>query len=63
MIGHLLQCSHLIGQDFTAFYNDTRGGKFVPRSVFVDLEPGVVDAIKVSYYIYLSRISIYTIYI
>ena len=56
----LLQCSPLIGQDFTAFYNDTRGGKFVPRSVFVDLEPGVVDAIKVLYlfiwfwyYIYL----------
>ena len=39
-----------IGQDFTAFYNDTRGGKFVPRSVFVDLEPTVVDEVRVGTY-------------
>ena len=29
--------------DLSTFYNDTGNGKFVPRSVFVDLEPSVID--------------------
>jgi tubulin beta len=30
------------------YYNEASGGKFVPRSIFVDLEPGVLDSIKCS---------------
>lgn len=29
------------------YYNEAQGGKYVPRAVIVDLEPGVVDNIKV----------------
>jgi len=32
--------------DFSSFYSETGGGRFVPRSVFVDLEPTVVDEIR-----------------
>ena len=28
------------------YYNEAQGGKYVPRSVLVDLEPGVLDQIK-----------------
>lgn len=30
------------------YYNEARDGRYVPRSVMVDLEPGVVDVIKAS---------------
>lgn len=29
-----------------AFFDETKGGKYVPRSIFVDLEPGSIDMIK-----------------
>eukprot|EP00008_Paramoeba_atlantica_P000392 CAMPEP_0201500886 /NCGR_PEP_ID=MMETSP0151_2-20130828/83295_1 /ASSEMBLY_ACC=CAM_ASM_000257 /TAXON_ID=200890 /ORGANISM="Paramoeba atlantica, Strain 621/1 / CCAP 1560/9" /LENGTH=447 /DNA_ID=CAMNT_0047894357 /DNA_START=473 /DNA_END=1816 /DNA_ORIENTATION=- len=31
---------------FTTFFNEVGSGKYVPRSVFVDLEPSVVDEIR-----------------
>ncbi|CDS43472.1 tubulin alpha chain [Echinococcus multilocularis] len=35
---------------FLTFYNDTAYGKFVPRAIFIDLEPSVVDEIRSGYY-------------
>jgi len=32
--------------DLTAFYDETGRGKHVPRSVFIDLEPSVIDEIR-----------------
>jgi len=32
--------------DVSAFYNQTPNGKYVPRSIFVDLEPSVIDEIR-----------------
>jgi tubulin beta len=31
-----------------AFYHEASGGKYVPRAVFFDLEPGVIDAVRVA---------------
>ena len=31
---------------FTTFFNTTGSGKHVPRAVFVDLEPTVVDEVE-----------------
>jgi tubulin beta len=31
-----------------AFYHEVSGGKFVPRAVFFDLEPGVIDVLRAS---------------
>jgi len=41
------------GQDtssFGTFFNETSSGKYVPRAVFMDLEPTVIDEIKSSSY-------------
>jgi len=32
--------------DLSSFYNETGSGKYVPRSIFVDLEPSVIDEIR-----------------
>jgi len=37
------------------YYNEASGGKYVPRAVLVDLEPGTMDAIKSSSYGALFR--------
>jgi len=37
------------------YYNEASGGKYVPRAVLVDLEPGTMDAIKASPYGQLFR--------
>ncbi|EGC36435.1 beta tubulin [Dictyostelium purpureum] len=37
------------------YYNEARDGKYVPRAVLVDLEPGTVDTIKASQYGKLFR--------
>jgi tubulin beta len=29
-------------------YNENPGGRYVPRAVFFDLEPGVIDAVRAS---------------
>ena len=34
---------------FNTFFNETSSGKHVPRALFVDLEPTVIDEIKVFY--------------
>ena len=31
---------------FNAFFSETSGGKHVPRAVFVDLEPTVIDEVN-----------------
>ena len=35
---------------FSTFFAETGGGKHVPRSVFVDLEPSVIDEIRTGTY-------------
>ena len=35
---------------FSTFFAETRKGKYVPRSVFVDLEPSVIDEIRTGKY-------------
>ncbi|KAG9322353.1 hypothetical protein KVV02_001335 [Mortierella alpina] len=37
------------------YYNEAAGGKYVPRAVLVDLEPGALDAIRASEYGQLFR--------
>jgi tubulin beta len=32
------------------FYHEASGDKYVPRMVFFDLEPGVIDAVRASPY-------------
>ena len=31
---------------FTTFFNETEAGKYIPRALFVDLEPTVVDEVR-----------------
>ncbi|XP_055850249.1 tubulin alpha-4A chain-like [Episyrphus balteatus] len=31
---------------YTAFFNETQGGKVVPRSIFIDMEPTVIDEVR-----------------
>lgn len=31
---------------FSTFFSETSSGKHVPRSLYVDLEPGVIDEIR-----------------
>ena len=35
---------------FNAFFSETSGGKHVPRAVFVDLEPTVIDEVNDALY-------------
>ena len=35
---------------FTTFYNETGTGNHVPRAIFVDLEPTVVDQVRTGKY-------------
>ena len=32
---------------YTTFFNETGSGKHVPRAVFVDLEPSVIDEVDI----------------
>jgi len=34
----------------STFFSETDGGKFVPRAVFIDLEPGVIDEVRTGKY-------------
>ena len=38
----------MLGGDdsFNTFFNETGAGKHVPRAVFVDLEPTVIDEVR-----------------
>ncbi|KAL9712946.1 alpha-tubulin [Leucoagaricus gongylophorus] len=45
--GRLLEGSPSTGESgFSTFFSETGSGKFVPRSLYVDLEPGVIDDVK-----------------
>jgi hypothetical protein len=35
---------------FNTFFSETGAGKYVPRAVFVDLEPTVIDEVRTSAY-------------
>ena len=40
-----------MGDDsFNTFFSETSSGKHVPRAIFVDLEPSVIDEIKTGTY-------------
>ncbi|KAF9587491.1 hypothetical protein IFM89_003430 [Coptis chinensis] len=40
-----------VGRDaFDTFFNETGGGKHVPRAIFVDLEPTVIDEVRTGTY-------------
>lgn len=41
-------CQHEEG--FSTFFSDTGTGKYVPRSVYVDLEPNVIDEVRTGTY-------------
>ena len=38
------------GNSFTTFFHETGGGQYVPRAIFVDLEPSVIDEIRTGEY-------------
>lgn len=42
--------THELKDDFSVFFNETGRGKFVPRSVMVDLEPSVIDTVRTGEY-------------
>jgi hypothetical protein len=56
VIGHLLTSFVFIGsyvgdtdlqlERINVYYNEASGGKYVPRAVLVDLEPGTMDSGK-----------------
>uniref|UniRef100_A0A914HLJ5 Tubulin alpha chain n=1 Tax=Globodera rostochiensis TaxID=31243 RepID=A0A914HLJ5_GLORO len=56
--GHDVQNKHSVGnatvkgkcQYYNTFYTESSNGKYVPRSIFVDLEPTVIDEIRVGPY-------------
>ncbi|RMX39014.1 hypothetical protein pdam_00019524, partial [Pocillopora damicornis] len=37
------------------YYNDATGGKYVPRAILVDLEPGTMDSVRSGVYGQLFR--------
>ena len=37
-------------QYYNTFYTESSNGKYVPRAIFVDLEPSVIDEIRVGPY-------------
>ena len=42
---------HFSGDDsYTTFFSETGTGKHVPRAVFVDLEPTVIDEVRLGTY-------------
>jgi len=47
--------NHLQLERINVYYNEANGGKYVPRAVLVDLEPGTMDAIRSSAYGELFR--------
>lgn len=50
----LLTCSDtsvgIANDSFNTFFSETRGGKHVPRAIFVDLEPTVIDEVRTGTY-------------
>jgi len=49
--GHMLPSeSGIKDESFSTFFNETGNGKHVPRAIFVDLEPTVVDEVRTGSY-------------
>ena len=50
----LLTCSDtsvgVANDSFNTFFSETRNGKHVPRAIFVDLEPTVIDEVRTGTY-------------
>ena len=53
--GSYIGDSDLQLQRIDVFYNEARGGKYVPRAILLDLEPGTMDAARSSPYGQLFR--------
>ena len=48
--GRFIDESNTNGTGFSTFFSETGSGKHVPRSLYVDLEPGAIDDIKTGPY-------------
>ncbi|KAI0990593.1 hypothetical protein GJ496_003600 [Pomphorhynchus laevis] len=49
--GRFSQCSEATGDDsFQTFFSETGSGKYIPRSLLVDLEPTVIDEVRTGTY-------------
>ena len=49
--GRLKENSTMIGENgFTTFFSETGTGKHVPRSIYVDLEPGCIEDVRAGPY-------------
>ncbi|KAE8221555.1 hypothetical protein CF319_g5104 [Tilletia indica] len=48
--GRILAESGIHDDGFSTFFSETGAGKYVPRSIYVDLEPNVIDEIKTGPY-------------
>lgn len=48
--GHIPQELDTGDNSFDTFFSETSAGKHVPRTVFVDLEPTVVDEVRTGTY-------------
>ena len=49
--GRLLEGSPSANDDgFSTFFSETSSGKHVPRSLYVDLEPNVIDEVRTGTY-------------
>src|SRR5690349_18669334 len=48
--GHIPSEKHTGDSSFDTFFSETGNGKHVPRTVFVDLEPSVVDEVRTGKY-------------
>ncbi|KAJ3023922.1 Tubulin beta-1 chain [Thoreauomyces humboldtii] len=53
--GHYNGDSDLQLERISVYYNEASGGKYVPRAVLVDLEPGTMDSVRASPYGQLYR--------
>ena len=42
---------------FNTFFSETGAGKHVPRAVFVDLEPSVIDEVRKEFIYFYSPLS------
>ncbi|KZT13022.1 alpha2 tubulin [Laetiporus sulphureus 93-53] len=51
--GHLIDGQLKPDSDPSTFFSETGSGKYVPRSLYVDLEPSVIDEVKSGKYRYL----------
>jgi len=53
--GRFIGDNKMLTERINVYFNEATGGKYVPRAVLVDLEPGTMDAMKSSSYGQLFR--------